>query len=283
MEKSLHLFDLDYTLWKMDEKIAVINKNNPKKIIYRIPQFEGTFMKNLYKNNSLEVSYNGHKWYLSQKIWGEIQKANKGIKLEDLGISYREFTDTEILEKQISSTEYLLDNLNHLKGKNIEIGFVTARHDKKKNKKNLEVLIEKIDRKLHTKVNKIYFVNDIDNSNDSDNTSYRKSQIVLEYLIGYKIKGSKFIDLKQERYNQVYFYDDSIKNIEAVENLQILLERLLSRTDFDVKKDILNIIKTYKLKYTTNLITQNKANPFIIREQQLLTPNYIKLFENYEL
>ncbi len=282
MEKSLHLFDLDYTLWKVDAKLAVIDKNDPKTIIYRIPAEEVNFMKEYYKTQDLEVSYNGYTWYLSENIWQNIKKTKNGIELKDIGISFREFTDAEILENQISRTDYLLENLNHLKDGNIEVGFVTARTNKKNHKKNLETLIEKIERKLHTRVNKVYFVNDIDNNLDSDVTSYRKAKIVLEYLTGYKIKGNKFVDLKQTRYNNISFYDDSDKNIEAVQNLQNMLERVLVRTDLDIKKEILNTLKNNKLMFSTFLITQNKIQPFITQEQQLLSPNYIKLFENFK-
>ena len=80
MEKSLHLFDLDYTLWKMDEKLAVIDKNSPQTIIYRIDPYEASFMKDFYKSYGLEVSYNGNNWFLSDKIWEEINK-NKKYKL----------------------------------------------------------------------------------------------------------------------------------------------------------------------------------------------------------
>jgi hypothetical protein len=283
MEKSLHLFDLDYTLWKIDAKLAVIDKNDPKNIIFRIPAEEVNFMKDFYKPFNLKVSYNGYDWYLNEKTWNKIKNLKKGLELKDIGISFREYNDSEILENQIQKTDYLLENLNHLKNNHIEIGFVTARSSKKNHKKNLETLIEKIERKLHTNVNKIYFVNDIDNNNNSDTTSYRKAKIVLEYLTGFKIKGNKFIDLKQTKFNNISFYDDEVKNIDAVQNIQRNLERFLIRTDLEVKKTIIESLKTNKICYKTYLITQNKIEPFIIKEFILLPPNHIKLFENFKL
>lgn len=282
MEKSLHLFDLDYTLWKTDAKIAVIDKRDPKNIIYRISADEVNFMKEFYKPQKLEVSYNGYTWYLSEKIFKDIKSCNKDLELENIGITFREFTNEQILENQILKTEYLMDNVIHLKDKNIEIGFVTARSNKENHKKNLESIIEKIERKIHKTVNKIYFVNDIDNNQDSDVTSFRKAKIVLEYLTGFKIKGNKFINLKQNKFDNVNFYDDENKNIEAVKNLQFLFERILVKSDLDVKKIIINELKTSKPVYITHLITQNKIEPFITRENTLLLPNQIKLFENFK-
>lgn len=281
MEKSLHLFDLDYTLWKIEAKLAVIDKKEPQTIIYRIPAEEVNFMKEFYKSQDLKVTYNGYTWYLSEKIWNAIKATKNKIKLEDIGISFREFTDSEILENQINKTEYLLENLDHLKNSNIEVGFVTARSNKKNHKKNLEALIEKIERKLHTRVNKIYFVNDIDKKDDSDITAFRKAKIILEYLTGYKIKGNKFVNLKQTHYKNISFYDDDSKNIDMVNNLQSMLERFLVRTELDVKKEILNVLKNNELRYTTNMITQNKIQPFITKEQVLLNPNHIRLFEKF--
>lgn len=280
MEKSLHFFDLDYTLWILDSKLAVIDKDEPQTVIYRISSDEDKFMREFYKKEGLEVSYNGHKWYLTEKILKAIQKV-KNIDLDRIGISYREFTDKELLESQIFRTEYLLENLNHLKGIKMEIGVLTARSNKINHTKNLEVLKEKIENKLQTKINKIYFVNDIDNNHKSDLTSIRKAKIVLEYLTGYKIKGNKFVDLKQEKYLEVHFYDDSFKNIEVVNNLQILIENLLVKTELDIKIDILNLLKNNELKFITHQITQNKLQPFITKENKLLNPNYIKLFEEF--
>ena len=93
----------------------------------------------------------------------------------------------------------------------------------------------------------MYFVNNIDNKDDSDITCFRKAKIILEFLTGYKIKSNRFSDLKQETYNNINFYDDDYKNVEAVQNLQFVLEKLLVRTDSVVKKEILERLKNNKL------------------------------------
>lgn len=280
--KTLHLFDLDYTLWKLDEKLAVIDKRDPKNIIFRIPSDEQSFMKEYYKNYGFEVSYNGYTWYLNENLYNKIKSSKKGIELENIGISYREFTCDEILEKQIFKTDYLLENLKHLKNdRNIEVGYISARLDKNGLKKNIDTLTEKVERILHTKINKKYFVNNIDNNMDSDITSVRKAKIILEFLTGFKIKGNRFVDLKQSVYDNVNFYDDDTKNIEGVLNLQFMLEKYLLKSEISIKKQILERIKNNKIYYTTNLVTQNSIEPFITKEQQLLLPNYIKLFEQF--
>ncbi len=281
MKKDLHLFDLDYTLWRNDAKLAVINKKEPKHIIYRIPHEEVSFMKDFYKNYNLKVSYNGYEWFLSEKIWENINRVQKDIKLEDIGITFREFTDSEILENQIYKTEYLLNNLTHLKNLPIELGFVTARCEKNKHSKNITILADKIEKRIRVGVDKIFFVNDIDNNDNVDVTAFRKAKIILEYLIGFKIKGDKFIDLKQYEYNNIAFYDDDMKNIEVVNNLQSLMESILSKSDSDVKNKIMDRLKNNDLTYKTYFITQNKIEPFYIKEYKMLPPTHIKMFENY--
>jgi hypothetical protein len=281
MKKALHLFDLDYTLWRTDAKLAVINKKEPKNIIYRIPHEEVSFMKDFYKNYNLKVSYNGYEWFLSEKLWETINKIQKNIKLEDVGITFREFTDSEILENQIYKTEYLLENLTHLKNTPVELGFVTARCEKNKHSKNITVLIDKIEKKLRVGVDKVFFVNDIDNNDSSDVTAFRKAKIILEYLIGFKIKNDRFIDLKQSEYDNITFYDDDMKNIEVVNNLQSMMEAFLSKSESDVKNKIMDRLKNNNLIYKTYYITQNKIEPFYINEYKILPPTHIKMFEKY--
>ncbi len=278
MKKSLHLFDLDYTLWRIDSKMAIIDKNEPDKVLLRISPDEKDLLKEFYKKDNLEIYYNGEKWYLSPKIWENIKEIKKGLDLTDIGLSFREFTDTETLENQVKRTDYLLENLTHLKDSYIEVGILSARSNKKGDRKNLSILTEKMERILGTKVNKIYFVNDIENSEGSDTTSYRKAKIVLEHLLGFKIKKGKFSELKQDIFDHVSFYDDDENNIDAVAGAQRLLEKFLPKTEVDIKKEILERLKNNKIFIDTYLITQNKMNPFIKNENMLLSPNYIKLY-----
>jgi len=281
MKNSLHLFDLDFTLWKLNSKLAIIDKTSPKNILYRIPVEEKIFMKDKYKKFNHEINYNGETWYLNDVIWNNIQNI-KNITEENIGISFREFTDEEILNKQIDRTEYLLDNLNHLKNqRNIEIGFITASLNRESHQKNIDALSEKIERKLRIKPSKIYFINDIDNNENSDITSFRKSKIILEFLIGKKTKNNRFIDLIQDDYNDVYFYDDDSKNIDFAKNIQNILESFLLKTEYETKKEIIDSIKENDKKLFTYQITNNKVDPFIINENKLFSPLHIKVFEDF--
>jgi hypothetical protein len=282
MNKDLHLYDLDFTLWRTPSKLAVIDKKEPWKVIYRISPDKISMMKSYYRKEDLTVNYNGGTWYLNEQMWSDIKRLiGREITLSDIGISDREWTNEEILENQISKTDYLLENLNHLKGGKFDIGFLTARTRKKNHIDNINKLKEKVATKLKTSVKKVYFVNDLDENNSGDITSSRKAKILLEHLVGYKIKGSKFTSLKQDSYDRVFFYDDDKSNVEQANALQFLLEKLLVKTSKEVKHDILERIKQNNLFYIVNEITSNKLNPFIKYERKLLPPNNIKLFEDY--
>lgn len=276
--QEFHFFDLDWTLWKTDSKLCIINKNQPNIIIHRIDPIYKPMMKTYWKNYNLPVHYNGQQWWLSKEIWDNLKRKNKKIKLTDLGISYRDWTDKEIIEKQKNKTEYLFSNLKYLKNKwNVSINFLTARSNKEAHREVLKDIKESIYRKLKIKVNKTYFVNDFESELNDDNTASRKSKILLEHLIGYKIRNNKFIDLKQTETNTIHFYDDNSKNIDAANSLQNIFDICISKTDPMIKKDIIDRIKTIDLKFNTYLITNNDIEPFKKFESKLILPNDLKI------
>ena len=283
MNKDLHLYDLDFTLWRTESKLAVIDKDKPWEVVYRIPADKISMMKSYYQKEGLEVNYNGATWYLNESMWENIKRViGREINLDDIGISDREWTNEEILENQIAKTDYLLENLDHLKGASFDIGFLTSREQKKNHIDNINKLKEKVSTRLKTPVSKVFFVNDIDGNHNSDITSSRKSKILLEHIIGYKIKNNRFVSLKQSTYENIHFYDDCPNNIESANNLQFLFEKALIRTSSKLKIEILERVKQKDLKFIINQITSNKLNPFLIQEHKLLSPNDIKLFKDYE-
>ena len=107
---SFHFFDLDDTLWNTNSKLAVIDKNKPEKVIYRIDPIYIPMMKTYWKQYDLSVIYNGKQYWLNEDTWKEIQSKNKKIKIEDIGISDREWNNEEIINRQLGKVEYLLNN-----------------------------------------------------------------------------------------------------------------------------------------------------------------------------
>ena len=281
MNKSIHFFDLDDTLINTHAKLVVISKEEPQTVIYRINNDEINFLKSNYKKYDLEVNYNGNTWYLNPKIWDDIKRIKKDIHLSDLGISFREFDDKEYFKKQLETTTYMFSNLEHLKSFKCDIGIITAKQNKEAFKENLEVIKNKIKLLIDKDIQKIYFINDIDDNNNSDITAYRKAIILLEHLIGFKIKLGSFNELKQTPYESVFLYDDNKNNISMVDNIQNIFEEVLSNTNIDIKQEIVERGNNNKLYYTSCFITENRLNPFILKKAELLLPNKVKRFDNF--
>lgn len=277
--KETHFFDLDWTLWKTDSKLSLINKKQPEKVLFRIDPMYQPMLKTYWQKYNLPIKYNGQKWWLSKDIWDIVKRKNKNIKLEDLGISYRDWSSKEILKNQKDKTHFLLSNIEHLKDKyNISINFITARSDKNNHEELLNDLKKSIYLKLKKNIDKMYFVNDLDDNLSDDVTAMKKAKIILEHLIGYKIRKNKFIELKQNESNNVHFYDDNMKNIEVIKNIQYLFEDCLKYTDPLLKKEILNRTENNSLFYYIHQITNNDINPFKTIKIELLKPNNVSIF-----
>lgn len=282
--EEMHFFDLDYTLWITDSKLSVINKNKPEEVIYRIDPIHIPMMKTYWKKFNLPVHYNGKTWWLSEDIWEHIQRNNKNIELTDIGISDREWNSEELLSKKKDKTYYLMSNLDHLKNKwNISISFLTARSQEKAHTELLNDLKKRIYRRLKINVQRTFFVNNLDDTSNDDLTAGKKAKILLEHLIGHKIRRGKFVYLKQTTTNTVHFYDDNRKNIDASKNLQLLFESCLRNTDLEIKKEIVERVKNTQLNYITHQITNNEIELFQTDERKLLLPNMVETFENYTI
>lgn len=276
-------FDIDYTLIRPESKLAIIDKENPGEIVSRINNTDEPLLDSIWKKYKLNVEYNGKTFWISPEIFKSIKRKVSDITLDRIGISYREWTDKEILEQQANGLEFLLHNLKDLKDCNIPVALLTARTRKENHGEFLKKMKDEISTKLRLPVIKEFFINDIDSQYSTDLTASRKAKIIIEHLIGYKIKGNRFVDLKQSEYSTIRFFDDDDKNIEAVNNLQKLFETCLNNTDKELKSKIMIRFKNTNLKYNTYLVTNNELNPFIIKENSLISPynTNVELFETF--
>ncbi len=276
-------FDIDYTLIIPESKLSIIDKENPGEVIMRISSSDIPLLTSVWKKFDIMIEYNGKTFWLSPDLLKSIKRKVNGITSKRIGISYREWSDKEILEKQSKGLEFLLYNLQNLKDSGIPVVLLTARGSKENHDKFINKIKDEIYTKLRLPVIKEYFINDIESQTNSDLIASRKSKIILEHLIGYKIKSNRFIDLKQSEYDKVKFYDSDDKNIEAVKNLQTLLEICLNNTDKSLKSQIMQRLKYSKLEWETNLVTNNDLNPFIINTNSLIYPydSTVDLFENF--
>jgi hypothetical protein len=289
INKAIHFFDLDGTLWNIDNKIWIIDKEKPYKPIIRLDNYEQQkILSGLYIKDKLKIEYNGEEYFISNKIFNKINKKKK-ISIERLGISWIEFIDDNYINN--SKTDFLFKNIKHLKNKDdVHICLLTGRTNRKKHAKILNELRKKLnDNGIN--MYKIYFISEKFYQKHKEIISLNKIHILLEHLIGLKIKDGKFIPFKQDWFNEVYFYDDEKMNIDYANDIQKIFNRILKNTDDDLFKLVSERINTYKCILYNNLITNNDINLFDTKQIILKMPskypirikddNHIKKYDKF--
>lgn len=269
IKNEIHFFDLDGTLWNIDSKVWIIAKDNPNVPLYKLNNLEYTLVKkNIYKKDDILIEYNDRKFWIPKSIYDCVYKKRK-LDPEFLGLSFREFFDINYIDE----ITVLLKNISHLYNKtNINFGILSARFDKDSEKELLNLLREKL-KQNNISIDKIYYVGENLVVFNRDTIAHLKSLILLEHLVGIKIVDNKFIPIKQDWFENVYFYDDEIENIQYANNIQNLFNEILKNTtDMEVFNIIKEKINNFNLKLTTNLITNNEYNKFKTNEIILTEP-----------
>ena len=267
--KELALFDLDNSLWYIKSDVWVIDKNKPNVPILKISPIEFALIKNgIYVKDDILIEYNNEKFYISRDMMERIQR-KKNIRFGNIGISYSEFFDDDILNKK--DVQLLLNNIKHLIGKNIEIGVLTARSDRKKHTTLLNKLRLKL-KEYGLEINKIYFVSESIRFGYQDKIIYDKNKILISHLIGLTIEDTHFAPIKTDAYDTVYFYDDVTSNILNSNNLQDYFDVLVRNSDSECVEFINNRFENNTLTLVNNLITNNELNPFETKVIKLVPP-----------
>ena len=266
---ELAMFDLDNTLWYIKSDVWIIDKNKPSEPILKISPVEFALIKSgIYVKDDILIEYNGEIFYISKDMMERIERKKK-IRLGNIGISYSEFFDDDILNKK--EVQLILNNIKQLIGKNIEIGILTARSDRKKHATLLNKLRLKL-KEYGLEIDKIYFVSEsIRAIGYQDKLIYDKNKILLSHLIGLDIDENSFIPIKKEAYNKIYFYDDIKSNIMNANNLQDYFDFLVRNSDDDCLEFINKRLES-DLILVNNLITNNELNPFEITTIKLKQP-----------
>lgn len=266
LNKEIHFFDLDNTLWNIIGKVWIISKDNPNKPLIKISFLEYLNIKNkMYIKDNIEIEYNDSTYWIPKTLLDRIQK-KKNIDPELLGISKRELFDPNYIKK----INFNLKNILHLKDKKVDIGILTGRLNQENEKEYLNLLREKL-KQLNLNLTKIYYVGEFIH-NTSDKIAFEKMKVLLEHLVGVKIMGDKFVPLKQDWYENVYFYDDEVQNIYSANNIQIYFEDYMRNTDDETFRYIIERINNNDLTLISNLISGNEMNMFETKKIILTEP-----------
>ena len=268
MNKTIHFFDLDRTLWSIDTRPWVIDKNNPSKPIIRLSKEEALYiLSGIYKNEEQMIEYNGKSYWISEEMLEKIQKKRK-IELEDLGISFIESTNPEYYDK----VKFFVENVRHVTQEdNVDIGILSSRYSVDNDNELLKVLVDKL-AELGLEINKFYYTNDSFSHSNTNKMNVDKMKILLEHMTGFHIENDHFVPIKQNFYENIHFYDDEPQNINVANDIQDFLEEYLKNSEDEVFERISKRIGEQKPTLYTHLITNNQLKRFKTTEIKLAQP-----------
>jgi len=263
INKEISWVDLDHTLILTDAKWWILDKNNPDQPLLKISQYEGSLIRGgFHKNDDLPIYYNGVKGYLSKQIWEKIQKQKK-LTLEDIGVSYREYSDETLINEHLTNCIFYIDRFKSLKDHDIRI--LTARGNKDGHQGLITLLDEKMSQ-AGLKLNESIFVNDPKQIQFGTNSAEKKLLVIIEKIVGYKILDSEFCHVVTDSYNISNFFDDEDINISTCKDINKFIRFLLSNTEQWLQEKIRLDLNNRKPILRTHLINSNEMNPFYTEE-----------------
>jgi hypothetical protein len=279
MVKS-HFFDID-TLIKLENQAWVVDKNNPNIPILKISKSDFNLIQSgIYRKQGNKIEFNGKTFWLPTELVNKLKIKAKTYKTEfsNLAISLQEFLNKDIIDEM--NFELNLSVISELKNKTDDIYIICS----KQTKRNYQTLIDKLEEKLREqglKVKNFYFISDNFYNMDKDEVNFKKMRLLLQHLVGYKTDGNKFIDEEITRYDQVSFYDNNYDTLKVTDDINGLLEVVLSNTDKGLKDVIKEDIIDYKPVLLVNKINDNHYNKTETKKVILSLSTLIKTFESF--
>jgi hypothetical protein len=262
-KKEISWIDLDHTLILTDAKWWILDKNNPDKPLFKVSQYDGTLIRTgFHKGDNLPIYYNGIPGFLSKEIWEKIQRIKK-FKLEDIGVSYREYTDASLINEHLTNCVFYIDRFKSLKDHTIKI--LTARGNKEGHLGLISLLETKMD-EAGLKLNDSYFVNDPKQVQFGTNSAERKLLCIIEKIVGYKIQDMEFTHVVDETYDISNFFDDEDHNISICKDINKFIRFILTNTEEWLQEKIKASLNSRKPILRTHLVTSNEMNPFYTEE-----------------
>ena len=183
-----HFFDLD-TILRIDNKVWIIDKKNPNNPIMKISQSDFNLIKKgVYRSQNSQLYFNGVNYWIPETLLNELKVKCKKFKVNiaNLGFSMQEFMNSEVI-KDIDY-EINLDLFNGIKNTPDHIYFICS----KNNKRNYELIIKKIEEKLHElglEVKDYYFISETFYNRNQDDITFKKVKLLIQHTVGFKTEG----------------------------------------------------------------------------------------------
>ena len=142
----------------------------------------------------------------------------------------QEFMNSEVI-KDIDY-EINLDLFNGIKNTPDHIYFICS----KNNKRNYELIIKKIEEKLHEiglEVKDYYFISETFYNRNQDDITFKKVKLLIQHTVGFKTEGDKFIDEEIENYDDGDVYILNIKDLNfSLSNKENISFKDVAKIDF---------------------------------------------------
>lgn len=280
MVKS-HFFDID-TLIRMNNQAWIVDKNNPNVPIMKISKSDFNLIQSgIYRKQGNKIDFNGKTYWLPIDLINKLKIKAKSYKTEfsNLAISLQEFLNKDIIEEM--NFELNLDTISQLKNKTDDIYIICS----KQTKRNYQTVIDKLESKLKEEgllIKNFYFISDNFNNQDKDEVNFKKMRLLLQHLVGYKTDGNKFIDDEITRYDQISFYDNNYDTLKFTDDVNGLLEIILSNTDKGLREVIKENIIDYRPTLLVNKINDNHYNKTETKKIILSLSTLVKTFESFK-
>lgn len=276
-----HFFDIN-TIINNNSKIWIVNKSNPNVPIFKISKSDFNLIKSgIYKSQGNKIEYNDNVYWMPTDIFNELKVKLKlhRISLSNIGISMQEFLNKDIIDN--SNIDIDIDVIkSKLKNQTDDIYIICS----KQVRHNYEKIISKIESKLEENgimIKKFYFINDSINNIDIDDNRYKKSKLLLQHCVGYKVEGEKFINIDVDKYSIINFYDNHHDTVQIKNEINDVLCILLNKTDDGLKSSIKEDLSEDSHEININYITSNELNKIVSNKIILKYTKIIKKFENY--
>lgn len=275
-----HFIDFDILL-KPQSKAWIVDKSKPNIPLVKIENSDlKLFQSGIYKKQNNKISFNGKTFWLPQSFMNviELKCKKNGANIANLGISFQEFLNTELIENL--PMEFDVSIFNQIINTNDDIYIFCSKNTKANFTKQVEKLEDKM-KDLGLIIKDYYYLAETFFNQDEDHVAYIKNKILIQHLVGLKSNGNILIDEKITNYDEITYYDDNLSSITLAHNINDVLEKLLLNSEESVKKLVKESIQKEDNILNIKHYTHNKANKFIEKQVHLKFSNLIKNFENF--
>jgi hypothetical protein len=278
MVKS-NFIDIDAII-SIDSQAWVVDKNNPTVPILKISKSDFNLIRSgIYHKQNNKMEFNGQVFWLPTELVNSIKIKSKIYRVDfsNLAISLREFLDKDIIDSMESNIN--LDIIQSL------VDGDTYIICSKQTKKNYQSIIDRLEKKLKENgcdIKNFYYISENFYNQKKDDINFKKMRLLLQHLVGYRTDGDKFIDEEVTRYDQLYYYDNNYDTLRFTDDINGLLDVILTNTESGVRSVIKEDIVDYRPRLIVNKVNDNKFNKIETKSVIIGLSSFIKNFESFK-